>query len=209
MLMNNKNCKNTCCTNKIFMVIKMIYIIMCLTDDCLGTCKNNFFKTWDETKLSTEINESHDMLIKLQREDDELFHLGCSLYENYSNLGLYKHKYKNVCDLFKEWLNNRINEYREKNKLCSKNELLDSTFKVLWEYKKNSQVDEEENLCEWEPPTGYYCYQICIYLKKYFHLRNSKLSKLFIYLILSLYSSFICSFLKSRNLYMIKIIGRI
>ncbi|GAW84127.1 variable surface protein [Plasmodium gonderi] len=158
----------------------MIYIIMCLTDDCLGTCKNNFFKIWDETKLSTEINESHDMLIKLQREDDELFHLGCSLYENYSNLKLYSIQYKNICDLFKEWLNQRINEYRAKNKLCSKNELLDSTFKVLWEDKKNSQEDEKGNFCEWEPSTKYYCYVLSPLKSSFSTVFLSKIKK-FVY----------------------------
>ncbi|GAW84128.1 variable surface protein [Plasmodium gonderi] len=137
--------------------------------------KNVLFKSWDEAEIKKESVESSSILIKLLDEDTDLYKLGCLLYENYTAaklLYIYKN-YNNICDFFKEWLNKKISVYREKNKLCSKNKLLDNRLMALWEEKINAQADDDNdqrNWCIWEPSTEYYCYHFEI--KKFLFDKN-------------------------------------
>ncbi|GAW84563.1 variable surface protein [Plasmodium gonderi] len=131
--------------------------------------KNALFESWDNKEIDENSLESSRILNILRNEDNDLYHIGCLLYENYTGAQLLHINYNNVCDLFKEWLNKRINVYREKNKLCSKNLLLDKRFMALWEEKVNAQDDDDDgkNWCNWEVSTGYSCY-ILSPLKSFF-----------------------------------------
>ncbi|GAW84601.1 variable surface protein [Plasmodium gonderi] len=134
-----------------------------------NTDKYKLFEGWDKAQINSDVVDYNMILKRMKYNDHNSFHIGCLLYENYTNAKIQHELFNNVCTYFKEWLNNKVDEYRNNNMICGANKLLNENLKALWEEKQKAQ-DEEENWCQWKPSTDYYCYISKI--KKFIYDKN-------------------------------------
>ncbi|GAW84376.1 variable surface protein [Plasmodium gonderi] len=123
--------------------------------------KNIFFNQWDKAIIDKDVVEYNPTLRRMRYEDHESYNIGCLLYENYTTAKLQHGSFHNICEYFKEFLDDKINKYRNNNRLCSSNKILNENLRALWKAQQESrEEDVVENWCEWEPSTEYYCYAI-------------------------------------------------